>query len=372
MWAEKGVWSAVAQKIHYEQLKHVQKGCLKHSNQDIRSDGSHVEGTHKGWNSLQCAQLSGIMSYTILLISDPIISVQIRSHKMTPFMKFTYGSHHIQLSNHVAKLYNGLQEKGTPLLSLSELPNVDSGETFGLVASDNTTTFGGLLIKEETPPTDAMVSSAHQMVHLSSVDSQIFLVCYLRQLPMMVFLLLKSCLPLQANTRLHGSHLTQMTSLTGRPSVTSTGVNNSTTTTAGQTQSQCLFSIAMGINPCSLILQNLDEFYLFMDMRAEFKWLSYQMTSKRWVLAMEEYNHHLIEKIGQSVIQKNQQAFLCVLGDIKPKLMSKITRNNYTCESVLFPPFPHYFLFDIGPIACRNSKSLFHCSPRQGRLREKG
>jgi hypothetical protein len=69
---------------------------------------------------------------------------------MTPFVKFTHGSHHIQLSNHVAKLYNGLREKDSQLLPLlPELPDVDSGETFGLVASDNATTFGGLLIKVE-------------------------------------------------------------------------------------------------------------------------------------------------------------------------------------------------------------------------------
>lgn len=79
------------------------------------------------------------------------IRVAFSRRQMTPFVEFTHGSHHIQLSNHVAKLYNGLREKGTQLLPLlPELPDVDSGETFGLVASDNATTFGGLLIKEET------------------------------------------------------------------------------------------------------------------------------------------------------------------------------------------------------------------------------
>ncbi|KAG1731340.1 uncharacterized protein EDB91DRAFT_1085099 [Suillus paluster] len=48
------------------------------------------------------------------------------------------------------------------------------------------------------------------------------------------------------------------------------------------------------------------------------------------VLATEEYNHHLIKKKGQSVIQKKPQVLLHVLGDIEPKLMSKITRNDYT------------------------------------------
>ncbi|KAG1809006.1 hypothetical protein EV424DRAFT_1328566 [Suillus variegatus] len=54
------------------------------------------------------------------------------------------------------------------------------------------------------------------------------------------------------------------------------------------------------------------------------------MTSKRWVLATEEYNRRLIKKKGQSVVQKNPQALLRALGDIEPKLMSKITKNDYT------------------------------------------
>ncbi|KAG2738529.1 hypothetical protein P692DRAFT_20758853, partial [Suillus brevipes Sb2] len=101
----------------------------------------------------------------------------------------------------------------------------------------------------------------------------------------------------------------------------------------GQTRSQCLFSISTGIDPRSLTFQNSDEFYLFMEMRAEFKWLSYQMTSKRWVMATEEYNHRLIKKAGQSVIQKNPQALLRALGDIEPKLMSRITKNDYTSRT---------------------------------------
>ncbi|KAG2744928.1 hypothetical protein P692DRAFT_201683590, partial [Suillus brevipes Sb2] len=110
-WAEKGVWSAAAQKIHQEQLKHVRKGCLERSDQHLRSDGSRVEGTHKGWNSLQRAQPSGIVMLTALghdFVLRRNIRVAFSRRQMTPFVEFTHGSHHIQLSNHVAKLYNGL------------------------------------------------------------------------------------------------------------------------------------------------------------------------------------------------------------------------------------------------------------------------
>ncbi|KAG1818938.1 hypothetical protein EV424DRAFT_1287430, partial [Suillus variegatus] len=89
------------------------------------------------------------------------------------------------------------------------------------------------------------------------------------------------------------------------------------------------FSITTGINPCSLTLQDSVEFYLFMDLRAELKWISYQMTSKRWVLATEEYNRRLVLKKGEPVVKKNYQALLRALGDIEPKLMNKIIKNDY-------------------------------------------
>lgn len=119
--------------------------------------------------------------------------------------------------------------------------------------------------------------------------------------------------------------------LTLSPS-TSTGINNSINPRAGQTPSQCLFSIATGIDPRSLAMQDSDEFYLFMDMRAEFKWLSYQMTSKRWALATEEYNLRLMKKKGESVVRKNPQALLRALGNIEPKLMNKIIKDDYTSK----------------------------------------
>ncbi|KAG2045452.1 hypothetical protein BDR06DRAFT_978203, partial [Suillus hirtellus] len=91
---------------------------------------------------------------------------------------------------------------------------------------------------------------------------------------------------------------------------------------SGQTRSQGLFSITTGISPCSLTLQDSVEFYR-LDLRAGLMWLSYQMTSKRWVLATEEYNRRLVLKKGESVVKKNYQALLRALGDIEPKLMNK-------------------------------------------------
>ena len=39
-------------QVHANQLSHIQKGCLTRPRDNITTDGSHIEGTHKGWNSM--------------------------------------------------------------------------------------------------------------------------------------------------------------------------------------------------------------------------------------------------------------------------------------------------------------------------------
>ena len=58
----------------------------------------------------------------------------------------------------------------------------------------------------------------------------------------------------------------------------------------GLTRSQWLFSLATNIDPRSLTIQENIKFYLFMDMHAEFKWISHEMSPKRWVDATAEFN----------------------------------------------------------------------------------
>ncbi|KAG1777240.1 hypothetical protein EV702DRAFT_1005393 [Suillus placidus] len=424
-WAEKGVWSAAAQKVHQEQLKHVRKGCLERSDQHLRSDGSRVEGTHKGWNSLQRAQPSGIVMLSALghdFVLRRNIRVAFSRRQMMPFVKFTHGSHHIQLSNHVTKLYNGLREKGTQLLPLlPELPDVDSGETFGLVASDNATTFGGLLIKEETLDAELTHDFKIDPALLDQPAAQPLLLhtangSSLPVLPQRYVNHSRSTLHTKTSSRIHRVVTQQFPALESttrslpinviwyvltpdqhytrklppefsqdHPVLPSAGINNSITPdqrytvcphsrstlhaktssrihritqcflalasttrslpvilSSRRTRSQRLFSIATGINPRSLTIQHSDEFYLFMNMRAEFKWLSYQMTSKRWVQATEEYNRRLVEKMGRSVIQKNPQALLRALGDIEPKLMNRIIKTSIPVTKSNNETFWHY------------------------------
>jgi hypothetical protein len=60
----------------------------------------------------------------------------------------------------------------------------------------------------------------------------------------------------------------------------------------GLTRSQSLFSILTGINVHALSIETGDVF-LFMDMREELGWVSYNTTSRRWVLATANYNSRL-------------------------------------------------------------------------------
>ncbi|KAG1849139.1 hypothetical protein DFJ58DRAFT_662610 [Suillus subalutaceus] len=153
-WADKGVWSAAAQKVHQERLKHVPKGCLERSVQGIRTDGSRIEGSRKGWNSLQRAQPSGVTMLAALghdFVLRRNVRVAFSRPELMPFLKFANGSHHLRLCDYIARLHNTLQQNTTDsqLQLLPELGDIDSGETFGLVMSDHVATFGGLLIKEE-------------------------------------------------------------------------------------------------------------------------------------------------------------------------------------------------------------------------------
>ena len=53
--------SCSLEQTHHEQLTHVRKGCLARTRHDISTDGSRIEASHKGWNSLQRSFACGIV-----------------------------------------------------------------------------------------------------------------------------------------------------------------------------------------------------------------------------------------------------------------------------------------------------------------------
>ena len=133
--------------------RHVPRGCLQRSRQDIMSDGSRIEGCHKAWNMLQKLQPSGIVMLTTLshdFIHRQNIHIGFQCHEKTPFIASMAGSHHTGIIDAIAKLYNRLRmlDPKSALVPLPELQFINSGETFGLVPSEHIMTFGGL-VKEE-------------------------------------------------------------------------------------------------------------------------------------------------------------------------------------------------------------------------------
>jgi hypothetical protein len=87
-----------------------------------------------------------------------------RGEDSTTFLKWTYGSHHTRLVTHIASTWNGLlgwktiQRQNSSLNPRPILRVVDSGEKFGLVASDDAMSFGGLVdIKKEEPCEDELL-----------------------------------------------------------------------------------------------------------------------------------------------------------------------------------------------------------------------
>ncbi|KAJ7077700.1 hypothetical protein B0H15DRAFT_954994 [Mycena belliarum] len=166
-WAVRGdVWSAAAQNVHVSQMQHVAKGCLSRPRNDIASDGSRIEGSHKGWNSLQRSFASGLELQTALghdyvLRRNIRVAFNGKIKSDDPFILSTFGSHHLALVDRVADTWNQFfptSAGGSSSTLLPRLKDVQSGERFGLVNSPHSDTFGGLYtIKPE--PDDALLEA---------------------------------------------------------------------------------------------------------------------------------------------------------------------------------------------------------------------
>lgn len=175
-----GVWSAAApavrtsdlelevnrpidlldEQVHANQLKHVLRGCLTRppEYQNVRSDGSRVEGCNRAWNGIMKSHPCGLEVF-LALGHDFVLRRNIRIVMKGPiencseFVKSTFGSHYVGLVDYVAKQWNVLfaKVKGKTRRGIGEgeyckwpeLRDVQSGETFGLVPSFNMVTFGG-------------------------------------------------------------------------------------------------------------------------------------------------------------------------------------------------------------------------------------
>ncbi|PIL34349.1 hypothetical protein GSI_03124 [Ganoderma sinense ZZ0214-1] len=172
-----GVWSAAAAKVHETQLAHVQKGCLARSRSDIPTDGSRIEGSHKGWNSIMRAFSSGLevmnaLGHDHVLRHNVRLDMQDDTLDRSMFTYHTHSSHHIRLVNASMKLWNTLirtLQKTGPLPAnihlLPELSAVDSRERFGLVkmSMEMAAQYSLATIKQE-PGDDVLDLSSQEML----------------------------------------------------------------------------------------------------------------------------------------------------------------------------------------------------------------
>jgi hypothetical protein len=79
-----------------------------------------------------------------------------------------------------------------------------------------------------------------------------------------------------------------------------------------------------------MVIKGDDEFFLFMDMRAEHQWASFNMTSRKWVAATSAYNERLEAK-NKSLVKKNPCALVDLLGRIEPKISKRIIDQDFMC-----------------------------------------
>lgn len=100
------------------------------------------------------------------------------------------------------------------------------------------------------------------------------------------------------------------------------------------TRSALMFSIGTSIDPRALDIQGDEEFYLFMDLRAQEQWTVLGMTNQKWASAAKTYNTELKERSkrkGFEFVKKNPQALGKKLSEIEPRILDRISRNNYIC-----------------------------------------
>jgi hypothetical protein len=73
-------------------------------------------------------------------------------------------------------------------------------------------------------------------------------------------------------------------------------------------------------------------FFLFMEMRLENQWVSYDMTPARWARATGEFNRRLAEdgrQRGVSSVLKHPRALMEKLGEIEGKVTDRLYRNDF-------------------------------------------
>lgn len=153
-------------QVHEDQSAHVKKGCLSHPHNDIASDGSCIGGPHKHWNSI----MRSFTSDTAIMLAHCHNHVARYNIRRSTSCSWNWHSWrlqglHLQLSpSTIGQSFRHTLEYSTQKIqewvrhckppSTPNFSNVDSKEQFGLVESNHSIMFGGLLPQPKVEPKD--------------------------------------------------------------------------------------------------------------------------------------------------------------------------------------------------------------------------
>ncbi|KAF8573197.1 hypothetical protein K439DRAFT_1264341, partial [Ramaria rubella] len=101
---------------------------------------------------------------------------------------------------------------------------------------------------------------------------------------------------------------------------------------SGATCSERIFAITTGILPATLTIGTGDNFFLFMDLHVEKRWVSYEMTAQKWVNATTEYNicwKHKCQENGTIFVSKNPHVLIDKLGEMEIRITERIQKDDY-------------------------------------------
>ncbi|KAI0287801.1 hypothetical protein BC826DRAFT_869916, partial [Russula brevipes] len=346
-WLQIGsVWTEAASKVHANALGHVRQGCLTRRLGGIPSDGSRIEGLHRDLSRIQNSVASGlemVIGLTYDFYHRRNMRNRLCKQKPTEFVSATYGSHHVHLVNAITRLWGiavnkpRVKRMQADLTLRPTLVVVESLEEFSLADSSHEFSLSGLISMENNDSSDEVNKLTHHTQEQPAYPSE-------------------GRDPSQCRGLL--SFFTSVRNPGVTTNVTSPGCDMSPMATAPQppashkasalsqslplpesnpkqlTRSQLLFQFAAGVDPRTLHIGPGEDkaFFLFMEMRLEYRWVSYDMTPARWARATGEFNRRLAEdgrQRGVSSVLKHPRALMEKLGEIEGKVADRLYRNDF-------------------------------------------
>ncbi|KAJ7270317.1 hypothetical protein C8J57DRAFT_1226969 [Mycena rebaudengoi] len=295
--------------------------------------------------------LQSALGHDFVLRRNIRIAFEGKVKSTDPFVLSTFGSHHIALVDHTAAMWNDLlAAPGTSAASLQlqplpRLQDIKSGETFGLVKSAHTNTFGGLFITKPEPEDDSQLINEA----LDPEEHENFM----QELKIDAAELLQPLKPpnLRSASLITSTHLLGPTNPSPPFSASSRMMDTAVRTdidtnsmdiaSSGLKRKQ-LADTASAPHPpqtapvtASVIppnIANLKALTTGIDPRSEFQWRSFSMTPTKWVTETVLYTERLLKRESDAV-QKNPRALCDKLGEVEPVIVKRITNSEYKSKA---------------------------------------